>query len=153
MVPHVVLTPFWIGWREMSQRHMASRIKEERSVILHGIKGKWVTISNQMTQKTMCVHQCVSEGRQDKIHLFGLSQRGRVGGDCWGQTTGKGPRTWSDLCFSVPKNSHASLGLSLHTEESWKLRGFSLTLALIDFVSTTEVLVIGSLVLTLKAQQ
>lgn len=136
----------------MSQRHMASRIKEERSVILHGVKGKWVTVGNQMTQKTMCVHQCVSEGRQDKIHLFSLSRRGRVGGDCWGQT-GEGPRTWSDLWFPVPKNSHASLGLSLHTEDSWKLRGFSLTVALIDFVSTTEVLVIGSLVLTPKAQQ
>lgn len=137
----------------MSQRQMASRIKEERSVILHGIKGKWVTISNQMTQKTMCVDQCVSEGRQNKIHLFGLSQRGRAGGDCWGQTTGEVPRTWSDLCFPVLKNSHASLGLSLHTEDSWKLRGFSLAVALTDFVHTTEVLVIGSVVLTLKTRQ
>lgn len=87
------------------------------------------------------------------MHLFGLSQRGRVGGDCWGQTTMEGPRTWSDLCFPVLKNSHASLGLSLHTKDAWKLRGFSLTVGLIDFVSTTEVLVIGSVVLTLKAQQ
>lgn len=78
------------------------------------------------------------------IHLFGLSQRGGVGGDCWGQT--------SDLVRLVFP-CHASLGLSLHTEDSWKLRGFSLTVALIDFVSTTEVLVIGSLVLTLKARQ
>lgn len=56
------------------------------------------------------------------MHLFGPCLSGRFG---------ERTSDWTD-CFTVLRNSHASLGLSLHTEDSWKLWGFSLSAALTD---------------------
>lgn len=64
------------------------------------------------------------------MHPFGRSLTGRLRGDGWGQTTGKGPQT---LCFHVPEDSHASFGPPLHTGGSWRLIGFSSSVALTAF--------------------
>lgn len=88
---------------------MASRTKEERSI--------FCVVE---LKKTLRVQLTLKEYECDLPKKAKLQLSGRFG-----------ERT-SDWCCTVLHNSHASLGLSLHTEDLWKLWGFSLSVALTD---------------------